>query len=207
MEKQNEIKVIREPGEEELQEIEEIKELRSLSRPEVAFTIIELRDDVYEVDSVWSRIRDRIDDAKLEFPPVLVEAEITQLIEEQARRWQMSGGKGMEDYLRIINKTEEEIREELRPVATKRVTQSLVLGKLAEDEKIEADSSEIDNEIKKMMAQSGDTENKEELQKFLETPQSRSSIERILITQKTVERLVEIARESKETTEKDKEEK
>jgi len=68
-----------------------------------------------------------IDLAEVEFPPILVELEIDSLLDEQSRRLQMSG-RGLEEYLRSINKTEEELREELRPIATKRVTRSLVLG-------------------------------------------------------------------------------
>ncbi|MEQ8848454.1 efflux RND transporter permease subunit [Botrimarina sp.] len=52
-----------EPLEEELKEIPEIKELRSTSRSGVATITIELRDDVYQSDEVWSRVRDKIDDA------------------------------------------------------------------------------------------------------------------------------------------------
>jgi trigger factor len=128
----------------------------------------------------------------LEFPPIMVEAEVNQLIEEQMSRWQMSGNQ-LEDYLKIINKTEEELREELRPVATKRVTQSLVLGKIAEEEKIEVTDKEIDEEIEKM-AEGSNYENKDELRNFLATPQSRYSVERILLTQKTVGCLTKIAK-------------
>jgi len=102
------------------------------------------------------------------------------------------GGQGIEEYLRSINKTGEELREEIRPVATKRVTHSLVLGKVAEEEKIEAGSAEVDAEIENMAKD--ETDNKDELNKFLNTPQARQSIERILVTRKTVQLLVEIAK-------------
>ena len=138
-----------------------------------------------------------VNTTQLEFPPILVEVEIAQLLKEQARRWQMTG-KGLEEYLRVSNKTEDELREELRPLATKRVTQSLALGKIAEEEKIEVDSAEIDAEVEKMAEGAKSADNKEELQKFLNTPQSRNSIERLLITRKTIQRLVEIAKSSEE---------
>lgn len=134
---------------------------------------------------------------QVEFPPVLVEMEITQLLKEQVRRWQMAD-KDLDEYLRSINKTEEELREELRSLATKRVTQSLVLGKIAEEEKIEVNSSEVDAEIENMTKGADNADDREELQKFLNTPQSRGSIERLLLTRKTVERLVEVAKGSGE---------
>jgi len=136
-----------------------------------------------------------VDLAELEFPPILVELEIDGLLNEQSRRLQM-GGRGLEEYLRSINKTEEELREELRPLATKRVTRSLVLGKIVEEEKIEVSDSEMDAEIENMIKSVA--ENKDKLRESLNTPQGRESISQMLITRKTVQRLVEIAKGSKE---------
>ena len=134
-----------------------------------------------------------VDITELGFPPILIEIETDHLINQQSRRWQM-GGKSLEEYLSAINKTEEELRKELYPLATKRVTQSLVLGKIAQEEKIEANDSEIDAEIEDMTKSA--TENNDELNKFLNTPQSRESIKQMLITRKTIQRLVEIAKGS-----------
>ena len=132
-----------------------------------------------------------VDITELDFPPILVEIETDYLINQQSRRWQMSG-KSLEEYLSTIDKTEEELRKELQPLATKRVTQSLVLGKVAEEEKIEVSDSEIGDEIEDMTKST--TENKDELSKFLNTPRSRESIKQALVTRKTVQRLVEIAK-------------
>jgi len=125
--------------------------------------------------------------AKLEFPPILVEHEIDRLLNQRLQRID----QGLEEYLSSINKTKEELREELRPLATKRVTGSLVLAKVAEEEKIEVSASEVDAEIENMIKNSAG--NKDELQKLLSTPQSRESIEQALFTRKTVQHLVEIA--------------
>ena len=136
-----------------------------------------------------------VDLSQVEFPPVLVEAEIDRVLSQQARRWQLDA-KGLEQYFKSINKTEEEVREELRPVATKRVIGSLVLGKIAEEEKIEVSDAEIDTEVENM-TQSADEDKKDKLQGFLNTPQARESIRQTLMTRKTIQRLVEIAKGSK----------
>ncbi len=130
---------------------------------------------------------------ELEFPPILVEMEIDRIISQQLRHWQMTG-KGLEEYLGSINKTEEELRQELHPLATKRVTHSLALGKIAEEEKIEVNDSEISAEVENMTQSA--TENKDKLNNFLNTPQARKSIEQVLITRKTIQRLVEIVKGS-----------
>jgi trigger factor len=137
--------------------------------------------------------------AQVEFPPILVDTEIDRLINQQLQRWQMSR-EGLEEYLKRVKKTEQELREELHPIATKRVTDSLVLGKIAEEEKIEASDSEIGAEIKRLTK--GDAEKDDELRGYLNTTQSRESIRQMLITRKTIERLVEIAKGSAVKTKK-----
>jgi len=134
-----------------------------------------------------------VDLAELEFPPILVENEIDRLLNQRFQRLQR-GDQGLEEYLKSVNKTKEELREELHPLATKRVIRSLVLGKIAEMEKVEVSDSEVDAEIENMIKNT--TENKDELQKVLSTPQARESIEQLLVTRKTVQLLVEIAKGS-----------
>jgi trigger factor len=126
---------------------------------------------------------------QVDFPPILVESEIDRMINQQLQRWQMTDK--LEEYLRIINKTDEELRDELRPLATERVTNSLILGEVAETEKVEASDTEVDAEVENLMKNV--TENTEEFSNFLGTPESREAIRRSLVTRKTVQLLVDIA--------------
>ncbi len=148
-----------------------------------------------KIDFEEKVIEAAVDLAELEFPPILVELEIDRLLSQRFQRLQR-GDQGLEEYLRSIKKTKEELREELHPLATKRVIHSLVLGKIAEEEKIEVSESEVNAEIENMIKST--TDNKDELRKFLNAPQSRESIEQLLITRKTIQRLVEIAKSSEE---------
>ncbi len=127
--------------------------------------------------------------ATVTFPPVLVEADIDRLVNQQLQQWQMDE-RGLDDYLKNVGKTEEELRAELRPAAEKRVTRSLVLGKIAEVEEIEVSDADIDAEIERMTAGS---EKKEELVNVFNTPEYRAAIKQSLLTQKTIDCLVEIA--------------
>jgi trigger factor len=139
-----------------------------------------------------------VDLSKVEFPPVLVEAEIERLLEQQAS-WLQQSGLALEEYLSRIKKTEEELREETRPVAVKRVTRSLVLDKVAEVEKIEVTDQEITADLEKLVQ---GAEDKAEMKERVSSPQVRGSMEQLLTTQKTVQRLAEIARGSKDVQEK-----
>ncbi len=125
--------------------------------------------------------------SEVKYPPILEEEEIAGLLRDEARRW---GFREITDYLKKANKTEEEFKQELRPIAQKRLIEGLVLGKLAEEEKIEITSSEVDNKVNAII---NNAEDKEKTSQFLALPQVRQSIEQSLRTQKTLDRLLEIA--------------
>lgn len=164
-------------------------ETLDILREKVSTELRQQAEEKAKIDFEEKVIQQVVELAQVEFPPILVEMEVDRLVNEQSRRLQM-GGQGLEGYLKSVNQTEAELREELKPLATKGVTRSLVLGKVAEEEKIEVSDSEIDAEIEEMIK---NTEKKDELQKYLNSPPSRESIKRLLITRKTIRRLVEIA--------------
>jgi trigger factor len=124
--------------------------------------------------------------SKVDYPPILEDREIDRILENEASRF---GFKELADYLKRTGKTEEELRQELRPIAKKRISNSLVLEKIAEEEKVEITSSEVDNKVTEI---AGDATDKEKMQQFLALPQVRESIEQSLRTEKTSERLMQI---------------
>ena len=114
--------LVTEKLEEELQEIEEIKEMRSNSRSSISTVTIELKDNVYEVDEVWSRVRDKLDDAKPLLPTGISEPdfellEVTAYASIVALVWDLPGeanyailrrqAEALEDQLRGIHGTRE----------------------------------------------------------------------------------------------------
>jgi trigger factor len=125
--------------------------------------------------------------SEVKYPPILEEEEITGLLRDEAKRL---GFRELTDYLKRVNKTEEELKQELRPIAQKRLAEDLVLGKLAEEEKIEISSSEVDNKVDEIV---NDAEDKEKARQFFSLPQVKQSIEQSLRTQKTMDRLLQIA--------------
>lgn len=135
--------------------------------------------------------------SSVEFPPILVEHGIDRLIAAQERELRESK-ISLEDYLRNRRKSKEELREELRPLASRQVAQSLVLTKVAEAEEIAVTDEEIDGEVETMAQGAG--EQGEELRKFFNSPAARQSLEKALVTRKTVTRLVEIASGEAEST-------
>jgi trigger factor len=128
-----------------------------------------------------------VDMSDVSYPPVLEDEEIDGLLKSEAQRL---GFKQIADYVDRADGTEEEIRQELRPVARKRLIQGLVLGKLAEQEKIEISASDVDNRIDEIVSEA---EDKEKAKQFFSLPQFRQSIEQSLRSQKTIDQLLQIA--------------
>jgi trigger factor len=145
-----------------------------------------------------------IEKAKIEYPPVLVDMEINRILNEQSRQLQMTG-RGMDEYLKSINKTPEQLQEEMRPVAIKNVTASLLLGKVAEVEKITVSDTEIESRLDSMVL-GVDEAKKADMRKLFDNPQTRDSIRQSLMARKTIERLSDIAKNTQEAPKEAKEE-
>lgn len=64
-----------------------------------------------------------VEQSKIEYPPILVDVEISRIINEQARQLQMTG-QGMDEYLRSINKTPEQLQKDLQPIAIRNINAS-----------------------------------------------------------------------------------
>lgn len=128
---------------------------------------------------------------EVDYPPILLEREINQLLNEETSHFK-EGVKGLEIYLKSINKSLEEHRKELEPAARQRLVRTLVLNKIAEVENIEVSATDVDNEIHRLTQSNDSREGK--IRRIFDSPKGRRSIEQFLFTRKTIERLVEIAK-------------
>ncbi|MEO0477887.1 MAG: efflux RND transporter permease subunit [Planctomycetota bacterium] len=112
--------LVTDPLEDELREIEEIGELTSSSIAGACTMAIELADEVSaaEVDEVWSRVRDRLDDAKLEFPDGVAEPDFDDNPSDAytlilGLSWTLDS----EPSLAILGRLGEELADILRSIA------------------------------------------------------------------------------------------
>jgi trigger factor len=134
-----------------------------------------------------------VDMSKLDYAPVMVEQETNRLLNQQLQYLQASG-INVDEYLKNIKKTTEQLKEDLKPRAIKRVNQSLILGKIADQEKIEVSDGDIEVQIESLL-QSYAKEKRDEYRASFNTETSKSSIKDALLIAKALERLVEIAKE------------
>lgn len=128
--------------------------------------------------------------ARIEAPPVLREREIDHLIMDEARALAARGVR-FENYLKAVGKTGDQLREDFKEAADKRVTTSLLLDKLAEAEGLKVEAQEIEDEIETMANASG--ERAAEVRDQLQKEEVRSSVEHTILMRKALSALKENA--------------
>lgn len=88
-----------------------------------------------------------ISESKISLPDIMVEEELHQMMhqfENDLKNAKMS----LDDYLKEIKKTKEDLFKDWRPDAIKRSKMNLILPKIALEEKIKADPEKVKQEVK-----------------------------------------------------------
>ncbi len=93
-----------------------------------------------------------IENTKLDVPEGMIDLEIDEMIDNIDQRLQYQG-MNLDTYLKMMGKTESQLREEFKPDAKKNVETRLILSQIVEDEKLKADEDYINAELTKMANQ------------------------------------------------------
>ena len=89
------------------------------------------------------------EDSKLDIPSGMIELEIDNMLKDFEQRLSYQG-LNLEQYLKMIGKTEEEMRKEYEPQAIEAIKSRLVLEAIMKAEKIEASEEEIKAKMEEM---------------------------------------------------------
>ena len=155
-----------------------------------------IRGDIreYEEQQQTAQLQSQVVDealklSKVEYPPVMLDSEVERMIHDQAGH--VEEGRGLEAYLAAIGKSEEQVREEFKPIADERLRRSLVLTEIAEAEKIDISDEDVDAEIDRLSASGG--AQAQQLRDLFSRDEGRRTIRRNLVTRKTLDRMIEFA--------------
>ena len=103
---------------ERLRTIEEVKEIRSTSRANISVITVVLKDEITEVNEIWSRVRDKLSDARPFLPPNALAPEL-DVIQVRAfsyiaaLRWNSTEPPN----LSVLRRLSREMKDELRGVS------------------------------------------------------------------------------------------
>lgn len=153
----------------------EIKNVRERIMPELNDEFVNNSTDFETVDAYKASIKERlekrvndeadlevensmldkiIEDTKVDLPIVMVEEEFNRQMNGMKAQMEYQGIK-LEDYLKYINKSEEDFKEDIKKNASRNVKGRVVLEKLIRDEKLDIKEEDLDKKFEEMAKNTG----------------------------------------------------
>lgn len=90
-----------------------------------------------------------IEDAQMDIPELMIDTQTRQMLEDFARNMQYQG-LTMEQYMQFTGTTQEQLLEQMKPQAIRRIKTRLVLEEIAKVEDIQITDEEFDKEVEKL---------------------------------------------------------
>ena len=140
----------------------------------------------YELEE--NAIKTVCENTPIDIPSAMIENEIENKMQDIKVRLSYQG-LNIEQYLKMINKTEEDMRNEFKEQAERAVKSRLVLEAVAKAEKIENSEEEIAEKIKEMAKNYGKKE-----EEVLKNEQLRKYVEENMKTEKAIKFIVDNAK-------------
>jgi trigger factor len=188
----------------------ELLDLREKLLPELDDEFAKSVSDVETLEALRAEIRDAMEqrakdegrhvfgdriidfataNATVELPEVMVANEV-EIMRDELRTRLAQQRIGLDQYLTMASQTPEQLTEELREPATRRVKTLLVLSAIAEKEGIDATDAEIDAEVASQLER---YEDEGRLREYLTSRRGRSYLRMTLRNRKLVDTLIERA--------------
>lgn len=166
----------------------------------------ELRDSIKErllaeakakADAAYAeRVMENILEAsQVEYPPIMLENQVSGMVRDFERAVKRDAQLSLDDYLRLQDKTLEELKAELEPEAALGLKRALVLGEVMKSEGLTVDGDAITARIDEVSAPWG--ARADEVRASLNSDAGRESIRSQLLANKAVQHLVSIAKGEK----------
>lgn len=133
-----------------------------------------------------------INDSDVKAPESMIKEEIDKAFRDFTARIRQYNMK-IEDYFKMLNTTEDAVKEQLRPEATKRANAELVIDAFAKLENVEVSEEEIDKEIEEF-GKNMKVKDFEGFKKELKSGEGLESITESLIRRKAVDHLVSLVK-------------
>ena len=135
-----------------------------------------------------------IEDSQMEIPDAMVDTQTRSMVDDFANRMAQQG-LGMEQYLQFTGSTVEQLMEQMKPDALKRIQSGLVLEAIAEAEHIEISDEGVNAEIENM---AGMYNMEADKLKEIIGDNEKENMKKDLAIQKAVDLIVEKAEEQAE---------
>jgi trigger factor len=165
------------------EEYESIDDLREAIRKDLLQNKVQQERDAF-LDEAFEKFADL---SKLEVPEGLVDNELEREFQQLGERLGQQG-MSMDEYMRMTQKSADDLKTEMRPDVANRVRNSLVLEAFGEAEGVEVTDEDINAEIEKMV---GDSEQAEQMKELYQSDYFKNMLQSQLENRKITERLIE----------------
>jgi len=167
---------------------ETLDDLRAAARTELEADTRQRADAEYLDKALEAIIEAAV---KIEYPSQVVDQETERALDQLEQNLATSG-ISLEAYLRMIGKTREMYKQELRPVSEERLKKRLALVNIATGEGISVEPEEVEAEVERLVEAMGDQA--EKMREMLDTPGGRLSVADNLMVSPIEERIIQIAK-------------
>lgn len=93
----------------------------------------------------------------IDLPQILIDTELNQMFAQMNEDLERANLK-MDDYLKHINKTQDDMKKEWTPAASKRAKLQLVLNEIAKREEVKPDEAQLQEQVNQLMEQYKDAD-------------------------------------------------
>ena len=129
------------------------------------------------------------ENTKVDIPSGMIEAEVDRMYKDLETHLSYQGAK-LEQYLKMMGKTEEEVKKEYEPQAKEGIKSRLAIEAVIKAEKIEATDKEVEDKLKEMAKSYGKENDKE----FLKNENVKNYIKESIESEKALEFLIKNAK-------------
>jgi trigger factor len=131
--------------------------------------------------------------SQIAYPPVYIEDRLSEMLDELKEQVGREDKMPWEDWLKVQGKTEEQVRQDLRPNAEMRAKRGLVMREIARAENVLVSDVEIASEVERTSMQFGGANN-EDIRRMLMRDESRRAMHNNILSNKVMQRMMLIAR-------------
>ena len=129
-------------------DVETLDELKQKTKDR----LVEEEETEIENQKRESLINQASENAEIDIPEAMVTNELDRMMQEFEQRLQMQG-MTLEMYTQLSGQTEDDLKEQMREDARKRVQTSLTLEAIANTEELEASDEDVDKQLEEMASQ------------------------------------------------------
>jgi trigger factor len=153
-----------------------------------------------ESDYLEKVLEQIVEMSELNYPPAAVDLQIDQIVRNTDMQVRQMGLQGIDHYLQLVNQTMEQHRAGLRTQAETLLRRNLVIAQISEAEQIKPTEAEFDERLSQIFGEESEdaTEEQKESRRgvaeMMRQSPNRAVIDDQIISEKTVARILAIAR-------------